>query len=146
MFFLEVIKCVFRDVYNKGWDIDKRMVPHQFLPLSQHLFLVMCHVCFKQKEQHQSILKNHCIMTLTWNYLPQIQEPSNKRVKPLSRVTSLASLIPPVRATPLKRFGQTLQVKKTKNLINSTQEDNSYLVPFFLYYMYSISLWLILQS
>ncbi|XP_053932652.1 rho guanine nucleotide exchange factor 3 isoform X2 [Cuculus canorus] len=36
-------------------------------------------------------------------------EPSNKRVKPLSRVTSLASLIPPVRATPLKRFSQTLQ-------------------------------------
>ncbi|XP_032146140.1 rho guanine nucleotide exchange factor 3 isoform X1 [Sapajus apella] len=36
-------------------------------------------------------------------------EPSNKRVKPLSRVTSLANLIPPVKATPLKRFGQTLQ-------------------------------------
>ncbi|RLV99556.1 hypothetical protein DV515_00009708 [Chloebia gouldiae] len=37
------------------------------------------------------------------------EEPSTKRVKPLSRVTSLASLIPPVRATPLKRFSQTLQ-------------------------------------
>ncbi|XP_072455099.1 rho guanine nucleotide exchange factor 3 isoform X3 [Notamacropus eugenii] len=36
-------------------------------------------------------------------------EPSNKRVKPLSRVTSLANLIPPVKATPLKRFSQTLQ-------------------------------------
>ncbi|XP_043934627.1 rho guanine nucleotide exchange factor 3 isoform X2 [Protopterus annectens] len=36
-------------------------------------------------------------------------EPSNKRVKPLSRVTSLVNLIPPVKATPLKRFGQTLQ-------------------------------------
>lgn len=41
---------------------------------------------------------------------PVLQEPSNKRVKPLSRVTSLANLIPPVRATPLKRFSQTLQV------------------------------------
>ncbi|KFP74259.1 Rho guanine nucleotide exchange factor 3 [Apaloderma vittatum] len=30
----------------------------------------------------------------------ETEEPSNKRVKPLSRVTSLASLIPPVRATP----------------------------------------------
>lgn len=40
-----------------------------------------------------------------------LQEPSNKRVKPLSRVTSLANLIPPVKATPLKRFGQTLQVR-----------------------------------
>uniref|UniRef100_A0A671KQ92 Rho guanine nucleotide exchange factor 3-like n=1 Tax=Sinocyclocheilus anshuiensis TaxID=1608454 RepID=A0A671KQ92_9TELE len=37
------------------------------------------------------------------------QEPSSKRVKPLSRVTSLASLIPPVKAAPLKRIGQTLQ-------------------------------------
>ncbi|XP_076787418.1 rho guanine nucleotide exchange factor 3 isoform X5 [Arvicanthis niloticus] len=38
-----------------------------------------------------------------------ISEPSNKRVKPLSRVTSLANLIPPVKTTPLKRFSQTLQ-------------------------------------
>ncbi|XP_076400219.1 rho guanine nucleotide exchange factor 3 isoform X5 [Peromyscus maniculatus bairdii] len=37
------------------------------------------------------------------------EEPSNKRVKPLSRVTSLANLIPPVKTTPLKRFSQTLQ-------------------------------------
>uniref|UniRef100_A0A673YVK0 Rho guanine nucleotide exchange factor 3 n=1 Tax=Salmo trutta TaxID=8032 RepID=A0A673YVK0_SALTR len=36
-------------------------------------------------------------------------EPSNKRVKPLSRVTSLANLIPPVKTAPLKRIGQTLQ-------------------------------------
>ncbi|XP_063282956.1 rho guanine nucleotide exchange factor 3 isoform X1 [Pelobates fuscus] len=36
-------------------------------------------------------------------------EPSSKRVKPLSRVTSLANLLPPVRATPLKRFSQSLQ-------------------------------------
>lgn len=41
-----------------------------------------------------------------------IQEPSNKRVKPLSRVTSLANLIPPVKTTPLKRFSQTLQVRE----------------------------------
>ncbi|XP_059425913.1 rho guanine nucleotide exchange factor 3 isoform X5 [Carassius carassius] len=38
-----------------------------------------------------------------------INEPSSKRVKPLSRVTSLASLIAPVQAAPLKRIGQTLQ-------------------------------------
>nr|XP_029503711.1 rho guanine nucleotide exchange factor 3-like isoform X3 [Oncorhynchus nerka] len=38
-----------------------------------------------------------------------INEPSNKRVKPLSRVTSLANLIPPVKTAPLKRIGQTLQ-------------------------------------
>ncbi|XP_026857691.2 rho guanine nucleotide exchange factor 3 isoform X2 [Electrophorus electricus] len=38
-----------------------------------------------------------------------INEPTNKRAKPLSRVTSLANLIPPVKAAPLKRIGQTLQ-------------------------------------
>jgi len=43
--------------------------------------------------------------------LRKAREPSNKRVKPLSRVTSLANLIPPVKATPLKRFSQTLQVR-----------------------------------
>ncbi len=32
-------------------------------------------------------------------------------MKPLSRVTSLASLLPPVKAAPLKRIGQTLQVQ-----------------------------------
>ncbi|XP_041080521.1 rho guanine nucleotide exchange factor 3-like isoform X2 [Polyodon spathula] len=41
--------------------------------------------------------------------LKETEEPSSKRVKPLSRVTSLASLIPPVKTTPLKRIGQTLQ-------------------------------------
>ncbi|KAK7137412.1 hypothetical protein R3I93_017482 [Phoxinus phoxinus] len=39
----------------------------------------------------------------------ELEEPSTKRVKPLSRVTSLASLIPPVKTAPLKRIGQTLQ-------------------------------------
>ncbi|KAK3536568.1 hypothetical protein QTP86_013767, partial [Hemibagrus guttatus] len=39
----------------------------------------------------------------------EAEEPSNKRAKPLSRVTSLANLIPPVKAAPLKRIGQTLQ-------------------------------------
>ncbi|OCT57786.1 hypothetical protein XELAEV_18003042mg [Xenopus laevis] len=39
----------------------------------------------------------------------EIEEPSTKRVKPLSRVTSLANLIPPVKPTPLKRFSQSLQ-------------------------------------
>lgn len=59
------------------------------------------------------------IIDLTFSFLPSffsfffiLQEPSNKRVKPLSRVTSLANLIPPVKATPLKRFSQTLQVRR----------------------------------
>ncbi|XP_029358481.1 rho guanine nucleotide exchange factor 3 isoform X3 [Echeneis naucrates] len=39
----------------------------------------------------------------------EVEEPSTKRSKPVSRVTSLASLLPPVKTTPLKRIGQTLQ-------------------------------------
>ncbi|XP_037012515.2 neuroepithelial cell-transforming gene 1 protein isoform X2 [Artibeus jamaicensis] len=37
------------------------------------------------------------------------EEPSNKRVRPLARVTSLANLISPVRNGAVRRFGQTLQ-------------------------------------
>ncbi|XP_038667782.1 neuroepithelial cell-transforming gene 1 protein isoform X4 [Scyliorhinus canicula] len=37
------------------------------------------------------------------------QEPSNKRVRPLSRVTSLANLISPSKNGAVRRFGQTLQ-------------------------------------
>ncbi|KAJ8384371.1 hypothetical protein AAFF_G00206240 [Aldrovandia affinis] len=37
------------------------------------------------------------------------KEPSNKRVRPLGRVTSLANLISPVRSGAVRRFGQTIQ-------------------------------------
>lgn len=37
------------------------------------------------------------------------EEPSNKRVRPLGRVTSLANLISPVRNGAVRRFGQTIQ-------------------------------------
>lgn len=40
-----------------------------------------------------------------------MQEPSTKRTKLVSRVTSLASLLPPVKTAPLKRISQTLQVR-----------------------------------
>ncbi|XP_076124473.1 rho guanine nucleotide exchange factor 3 isoform X2 [Alosa pseudoharengus] len=49
------------------------------------------------------------VQTLSSSPVKEVEEPSNKRIKPLSRVTSLASLIPPVKAAPLKRIGQTLQ-------------------------------------
>ncbi|PWA24298.1 hypothetical protein CCH79_00019993 [Gambusia affinis] len=39
----------------------------------------------------------------------QEEEPGSKRSKPVPRVAALASLLPPVRATSLKRIGQTLQ-------------------------------------
>ncbi|KFP00364.1 Neuroepithelial cell-transforming 1, partial [Calypte anna] len=41
--------------------------------------------------------------------LLSFQEPSNKRVRPLARVTSLANLISPVRNGAVRRFGQTIQ-------------------------------------
>ncbi|XP_073430234.1 rho guanine nucleotide exchange factor 3 isoform X2 [Dendrobates tinctorius] len=56
----------------------------------------------KQSSQDQDDVLSVCS-------LGRNDEPSTKRVKPLSRVTSLANLIPPVRATPLKRFSQSLQ-------------------------------------
>lgn len=46
-----------------------------------------------------------------WPQDPVLQEPRTKRTKLVSRVTSLASLLPPVKTTPLKRIGQTLQVR-----------------------------------
>lgn len=39
----------------------------------------------------------------------ELEEPSNKRVRPLSRVTSLANLISPSKNGAVRRFGQTLQ-------------------------------------
>ncbi|XP_064415012.1 rho guanine nucleotide exchange factor 3 [Latimeria chalumnae] len=39
----------------------------------------------------------------------ETKEPSNKRVKPVSKVTALAGLIPPVKVTSLKRFSQSIQ-------------------------------------
>lgn len=41
--------------------------------------------------------------------LSPLQEPSNKRVRPLGRVSSLANLISPVRNGAVRRFGQTIQ-------------------------------------
>ncbi|XP_018421546.1 PREDICTED: neuroepithelial cell-transforming gene 1 protein isoform X1 [Nanorana parkeri] len=38
-----------------------------------------------------------------------LKEPSNKRVRPLARVTSLANLISPARNGAVRRFGQTIQ-------------------------------------
>ncbi|KAJ3612182.1 hypothetical protein NHX12_020459 [Muraenolepis orangiensis] len=39
----------------------------------------------------------------------ELEEPSTKRVRPLGRVTSLASLISPVKNGVVRRFGQTIQ-------------------------------------
>uniref|UniRef100_A0A3P9CHU9 Rho guanine nucleotide exchange factor (GEF) 3 n=1 Tax=Maylandia zebra TaxID=106582 RepID=A0A3P9CHU9_9CICH len=46
------------------------------------------------------------------------EEPSTKRSKPVSRVASLASLLPPVKTTPLKRIGQTLQVNQQSHIFS----------------------------
>ncbi|XP_044541328.1 rho guanine nucleotide exchange factor 3 isoform X1 [Gracilinanus agilis] len=64
----------------------------------------------RASEQRRIVTGCQCLQSdLSRYFLCNPQEPSNKRVKPLSRVTSLANLIPPVKATPLKRFSQTLQ-------------------------------------
>ncbi|XP_069499769.1 rho guanine nucleotide exchange factor 3 isoform X1 [Ambystoma mexicanum] len=64
---------------------------------------------FRGKKRKQSSRNDDDEDAISVCSLDTSDEPSTKRVKPLSRVTSLANLIPPVRATPLKRFSQTLQ-------------------------------------
>ncbi|XP_061582644.1 rho guanine nucleotide exchange factor 3-like isoform X2 [Cololabis saira] len=53
------------------------------------------------------------------------KEPSTKRSKPVSRVTSLASLLPPVKTTPLKRIGQTLQSLSLQRSISFRNENRT---------------------
>ena len=48
---------------------------------------------------------NHCVS-------PDLQEPSNKRVRPLVKVSSLANLMSPSKNGAVRRFGQTLQVNQ----------------------------------
>ncbi|XP_041639373.1 rho guanine nucleotide exchange factor 3 isoform X2 [Cheilinus undulatus] len=52
-----------------------------------------------------------------------INEPSTKRSKLVSRVTSLANLLPPVKTVPLKRIGQTLQ--RSISFRNETQTERA---------------------
>lgn len=52
-----------------------------------------------------------------------INEPSTKRSKLVSRVTSLANLLPPVKTVPLKRIGQTLQ--RSISFRNETQTERT---------------------
>ncbi|CAJ1052001.1 rho guanine nucleotide exchange factor 3 isoform X1 [Xyrichtys novacula] len=53
----------------------------------------------------------------------QVEEPSTKRSKLVSRVTSLANLLPPVKTVPLKRIGQTLQ--RSISFRNETQTERT---------------------
>ncbi|XP_029456780.1 rho guanine nucleotide exchange factor 3 isoform X1 [Rhinatrema bivittatum] len=64
---------------------------------------------FRGKKRKQSSQDHDNDDAISVCSLDTSDEPCNKRVKPLSRVTSLANLIPPVRTTPLKRFSQSLQ-------------------------------------
>lgn len=50
----------------------------------------------------------------------ELEEPSNKRVRPLSRVTSLANLISPSKNGAVRRFGQTLQRSITFRIDNKS--------------------------
>ncbi|XP_037606614.1 rho guanine nucleotide exchange factor 3 isoform X2 [Sebastes umbrosus] len=50
-----------------------------------------------------------------------INEPSTKRNKLLSRVTSLVSLLPPVKTAPLKRIGETLQRSISSRNVSQTE-------------------------
>lgn len=60
------------------------------------------------------------------------QEPSNKRVRPLAKVSSLVNLISPSKNGAVRRFGQTIQVSSV--LIRSSKNKNvvSLIVTFFI--------------
>lgn len=60
---------------------------------------------------HFSMLKRFYIYIKNYKFyfLPS-QEPSNKRVRPLSKVSSLVNLMSPSKNGAVRRFGQTLQV------------------------------------
>ncbi|XP_033830268.1 rho guanine nucleotide exchange factor 3 isoform X2 [Periophthalmus magnuspinnatus] len=57
----------------------------------------------KKRKQESRDVDNLSLCSLDLN------EPSTKRSKPVSRVTSLVNLLPPVKTAPLKRIGLSLQ-------------------------------------
>ncbi|XP_041445379.1 rho guanine nucleotide exchange factor 3 L homeolog isoform X2 [Xenopus laevis] len=69
--------------------------------------MVWCCCFLHQRKRKQSCNEQDEVLSVC--SLDASDEPSTKRVKPLSRVTSLANLIPPAKPTPLKRFSQSLQ-------------------------------------
>ncbi|XP_055015310.1 rho guanine nucleotide exchange factor 3 isoform X2 [Boleophthalmus pectinirostris] len=56
-----------------------------------------------------------------------LNEPSTKRSKPVSRVTSLVNLLPPVKTAPLKRIGLSLQ--RSISLRTDSRNDHSPVSP-----------------
>ncbi|XP_027858768.1 rho guanine nucleotide exchange factor 3 isoform X4 [Xiphophorus couchianus] len=58
-----------------------------------------------------------------------INEPGTKRSKPVPRVAALASLLPPVKATSLKRIGQTLQFLSLQRSVGFRNESRASTLP-----------------
>ncbi|XP_008406561.1 rho guanine nucleotide exchange factor 3 isoform X1 [Poecilia reticulata] len=58
-----------------------------------------------------------------------INESGTKRSKPVPRVAALASLLPPVRATSLKRIGQTLQFLSLQRSVSFRNESRASTLP-----------------
>ncbi|XP_027858766.1 rho guanine nucleotide exchange factor 3 isoform X2 [Xiphophorus couchianus] len=59
----------------------------------------------------------------------QEEEPGTKRSKPVPRVAALASLLPPVKATSLKRIGQTLQFLSLQRSVGFRNESRASTLP-----------------
>uniref|UniRef100_A0A8C5AEU1 Rho guanine nucleotide exchange factor (GEF) 3 n=1 Tax=Gadus morhua TaxID=8049 RepID=A0A8C5AEU1_GADMO len=62
-------------------------------------------VCQQKKRKQQREVDSLSLCSL------DINEPSTKRTRSISKVSSLINLLPPVKTAPLKRIGQTLQVR-----------------------------------
>lgn len=52
-----------------------------------------------------------CWQLFYFSLIFQLQEPSNKRVKPVTKSNSLTGVITPVKTPALKRIGQSISVK-----------------------------------
>ncbi|XP_061544238.1 rho guanine nucleotide exchange factor 3 isoform X2 [Phycodurus eques] len=88
-----------------GWPPPSRWRP-QKKTTSSFSFLSAGGCAFRGKKRKQASRDADSLSLCSLD----INEPSAKRSKALvSRVTSLASLLPPIKTAPLKRFGRTLQ-------------------------------------
>ncbi|XP_055015309.1 rho guanine nucleotide exchange factor 3 isoform X1 [Boleophthalmus pectinirostris] len=75
----------------------------------------------KKRKQESRDVDNLSLCSLDLN------EPSTKRSKPVSRVTSLVNLLPPVKTAPLKRIGLSLQ--RSISLRTDSRNDHSPVSP-----------------
>ncbi|XP_017160434.1 rho guanine nucleotide exchange factor 3 isoform X3 [Poecilia reticulata] len=87
--------------------------------------VTICFLCDPQKKRKQSSRDADALSLCSLD----INESGTKRSKPVPRVAALASLLPPVRATSLKRIGQTLQFLSLQRSVSFRNESRASTLP-----------------